>query len=409
MIISLVTAVWFWQHNRFPALDARGATLLILALVVGLIGLLPVLYLGDAERIYVLKLGAIVFLSLLPGLLYLQFVVVKGLGLRSEYVLALHRLHIDRYENLPTPPEGSLFYRPGPQPPGAGKDNIYLRRFDSYYGRPHTRSDGVVVQAGVGNLLPVLIATIGIATGWTLFLQPEFISGVHLELGGLVLGGEPVLPVEPLRFAFLGAYFYSLEMTRRYFQEDLRPSAYLNALTRMLGSALLVIAVDAGWPDSISPAQELGIAFVIGVFPQIGIKAIHDLIASTPQAADPESRARLPAKRPGRAQRVVQVATARGGHRGHAEPRHGEPARRDPADPGAGRSFGRLDQAHLSLRVSNKGSHPIGHGYVVWASAPPPTSRTPSNRGSTRGLPSGRISGEDRAAFLDIPAASAQH
>ena len=70
VIIFLVTAVWFWQHNRFPALDARGATLLILALVVGLIGLLPVLYLGNAERIYVLKLGAIVFLSLLPGLLY---------------------------------------------------------------------------------------------------------------------------------------------------------------------------------------------------------------------------------------------------------------------------------------------------------------------------------------------------
>ena len=126
----------------------------------------------------------------------------------------------------------------------------------------------------------MLIATIVIATGWTLVLQPEFIPGIHLELGGLQLAGTPVLPSEALRYAFLGAYFYSLEMlTRRYFQEDLKPSAYLNAVTRILGSALLVIAVNALWPGELTSAQENGLAFVVGVFPQIGMKAIQNLIA----------------------------------------------------------------------------------------------------------------------------------
>jgi len=279
LAMFLMTMVWFGWVNRYLSGVARGTTLGILALVVALIALLPVLYLGEDERIYFLKLAAIVFLSLLPGLLYLQFVVVKGLGLRSEYILALHRLHIDRYENLPTPPVGSLFHRPGPHPHGGDVENFYIRKFDSYYGRPITRPDGMVVQAG-GNLLPVLIATIVIATGWTLVIQPEFIPGIHLELGGLQLAGTPVLPSEALRYAFLGAYFYSLEMlTRRYFQEDLKPSAYLNAVTRILGSALLVIAVDALWPGELTSAQENGLAFVIGVFPQIGMKAIQNLIA----------------------------------------------------------------------------------------------------------------------------------
>ena len=403
VIVFLVTVDWFWQHNRFPALDARGATLLILALVVGLIGLLPVLYLGNAERIYVLKLGAIVFLSLLPGLLYLQFVVVKGLGLRSEYVLALHRLHIDRYENLPTPPEGSLFYRPGPQPPGAGKDNTYLRRFDSYYGRPHTRPDGVVVQAGVGNLLPVLIATIVIATGWTLFLQPEFISGVHLELGGLVLGGKPVLPVGPLRFAFLGAYFYSLEMlTRRYFQEDLKPSAYLNAVTRMLGSALLVIAIDAIWPDSISSSQELGIAFVIGVFPQIGIKAIHNLIALPLKPLIPSLERDYPLSdldglNVWYESRLLEVGIEDMQNLATVNLVDAILRTRVPVD----RLVDWVDQAHLCLRVSNKGE-PSDRARLrrlgIRTATDLEDAFQPSYDSETSGLAG--ISGEERAAFL---------
>ena len=118
LAMFLMTMVWFGWVNRYLSGVARGTTLGILALVVALIALLPVLYLGEDERIYFLKLAAIVFLSLLPGLLYLQFVVVKGLGLRSEYILALHRLHIDRYENLPDP-AGRLAVPPSRSPPAA--------------------------------------------------------------------------------------------------------------------------------------------------------------------------------------------------------------------------------------------------------------------------------------------------
>ena len=146
LAMFLMTMVWFGWVNRYLSGVARGTTLGILALVVALIALLPVLYLGEDERIYFLKLAAIVFLSLLPGLLYLQFVVVKGLGLRSEYILALHRLHIDRYENLPTPPVGSLFHRPGSAPAGRRRRELLhpevrlLLRASDHAARRHGRT-----------------------------------------------------------------------------------------------------------------------------------------------------------------------------------------------------------------------------------------------------------------------------
>ena len=44
-------------------------------------------------------------LALIPGWLYLEFVVHRGQGLYDEYVLNLFRLHIDEYRNLPAPRE----------------------------------------------------------------------------------------------------------------------------------------------------------------------------------------------------------------------------------------------------------------------------------------------------------------
>ena len=144
----LMTMVWFGWVNRYLSGVARGTTLGILALVVALIALLPVLYLGEDERIYFLKLAAIVFLSLLPGLAVPAVRGGEGLGLRSEYILALHRLHIDRYENLPTPPVGSLFHRPGPHPPRRRRRELLhpevrlVLRSSDHAARRHGRAGG---------------------------------------------------------------------------------------------------------------------------------------------------------------------------------------------------------------------------------------------------------------------------
>jgi hypothetical protein len=54
-------------------------------------------------------------------------------------------------------------------------------------------------------------------------------------LSSVTLSGRPVLPTDALRFGFLGAYFFIIEMiTRRYFQDDLKTAPYLNGATRIL-------------------------------------------------------------------------------------------------------------------------------------------------------------------------------
>jgi hypothetical protein len=225
-----------------------------------------------------LKLGAILFLSLLPGLLYLQFIAVKLGTLRDEFITHLHRLHIDAYENLPPPPPTSIFYRPDRQP-GDPERNVYIRKFEALYGRPGKDSgDNDTISFKTGTLLPLIYTTILLAVGWSLVFQPEVLSAPHLRLGILTLSGRPLLPSEALRFGFFGSYFFILQvLVRRYFQDDLRTSAYIHATVRILIVSLLVTAVHNIW--DWSQGQENAFAFIVGVFPQVALQALETLIA----------------------------------------------------------------------------------------------------------------------------------
>jgi hypothetical protein len=68
-------------------------------------------------------------------------------------------------------------------------------------------------------------------------------------------------------------------LIRRYFQDDLKTAAYTNASSRIVAVTLLITAVHQVWPSAWSVEQELATAFLIGVFPQVGLKALQNLIA----------------------------------------------------------------------------------------------------------------------------------
>ena len=81
-------------------------------------------------------------------------------------------------------------------------------------------------------------------------------------------------------YAFLGAYFFSLQMLfRRYVREDLRKSAYLAVSLRIIlaviGTWAAIIAIKAMW--GIDPASKylVVLGFVIGVFPRIAWQFIQ--------------------------------------------------------------------------------------------------------------------------------------
>jgi hypothetical protein len=84
---------------------------------------------------------------------------------------------------------------------------------------------------------------------------------------------------DPIIYAFLGAYFFSLQMLfRRYVSEDLRKSAYLAVSLRIvlavIGTWASITAIKAMW-EGVNAEWLLVVGFVIGVFPRIAWQFIQ--------------------------------------------------------------------------------------------------------------------------------------
>lgn len=310
VVVTLVVAILAglaYAYRKLP--QVAGATnLTVLVLVVVLSSLVPVLFLNEAERILALKLAAILFLSLLPGWLYIQFVAVKGKTLWDEYVLNLYRLQADDHGLLPEPPRDSVFHRHWEAArdrsspltgTGSGWRNVYELKFRGLYG--HTPTDSAGTGAGEArlqgeNLLPVVVHTVLLAVCWTMVLRPSVVFGIPLlsgENGFSATQLGELLPDLPLRFAFAGAYFFLLQMlVRRYFQDDLKTGAYINATVRVIITGLLVCTLHVVWPEDWT--GKVATAFLIGVFPQLGLQVLRSLIALPLRRLVPTLRKRYP-------------------------------------------------------------------------------------------------------------------
>ena len=178
-----------------------------------------------------LKLFALWCLAFLPGWLYVRFLDLRAKALWSEYVLNLHRLGWDLPWHLPAPPVASGFYREWEKGPhGRPTDNIYRQKFEAYYGRQITStSPDENYSVRSESLFPVFLATAVFAVGWAAVLWDT----------GFVT--HPSGPWDVLKYGFLGAYaFVTSMLIRRFFQSDLRPSAYATAVYRITLVMLIV-------------------------------------------------------------------------------------------------------------------------------------------------------------------------
>jgi hypothetical protein len=277
LIVVGLLAVGAWVVRGTTTVLQAVAMAFLLATVF-VFSLMPVIFLGTTDRILLLKLGAIGFLSSFPGLLFVQFVAVRAETLRAEYVLHLHRLQADTYELLPAPPKDSVFRRPGDTRPEIDLSNLYIQKFHTVYGVP-IRVDKAswAIPQNRGGILLLSLFTAILAVGWTLTIQPEPISTDQI-LRSVTLSGEPFLPTDALRFAFLGAYVFVIEvLVRRYFQDDLKAGAYLTCAERILTAILFVTAIHQVWPWD--PGQEAAFAFLVGVFPMVGVRALQSLVS----------------------------------------------------------------------------------------------------------------------------------
>jgi hypothetical protein len=232
----------------------------------------PPLQVRPQAGVLSLEVFAVWSLSFLPGWLYIRFLGQRAGALWDEYVLNLHRLRWDDPRHLPKPPVNSDFYAEWLGDGGAlleNRSNIYQKKFDAYYGKSVSRrGPGEDAPVKIEALFPVFLTTAALAVCWTAVLwSPRFTS-------------TPASFWDVLRFGFLGAYSFILQMLiRRFFQSDLRPAAYANALLRLIVVLILVAALYQILPHD-NPRSAAAVAFVIGFFPLAGMQAIQRFAAT---------------------------------------------------------------------------------------------------------------------------------
>jgi hypothetical protein len=238
-----------------------------------------------------LRLAAVFSLSFLPAWLFLRFMKTRAASVWTEYVFNLHRLCVDEPGFLPEPPATSIYHerwrtsrerhRNGARRAGSSETSgptIYEQKFEAYYGRgTASPNPGRASHFRIETFFPVLLCTWIFALGWVMVLGRESTFDVATKL----TAGDV------LAFAFMGGYVFALQMlVRRYFQADLRPSAYLNAVVRVLTAMVVAGVVWRGQvaglvrPGDWTEAQQLALSFGIGFFPIAGLQALQGLFSA---------------------------------------------------------------------------------------------------------------------------------
>lgn len=240
---------------------------------------------------WAVRLLAFVVLASLPTWLYVRFLGVKLGTVYVEYVLNLYRLGVDEVHNLPEPPVYSEYYLPWSsarlswarkhgrthdQAASVSSQSVYDRKFQAYFGRRPLGGDVDGKAVGQGSILPIFVTWAAFAAGWlTIVLDEQFLA--------LRAPSGAAAATDVLRFAFLGAYVFSLQLTvRAYFQNDLRSGTYVAALERLAVVLILVGVIHVLWgalPSmTASGAVESGFAFVVGSFPIVGQQWLNQLV-----------------------------------------------------------------------------------------------------------------------------------
>jgi diadenosine tetraphosphatase ApaH/serine/threonine PP2A family protein phosphatase len=271
------------QWLRRISSPLTSATLLAVAMATALSPLL--LAPGDRQT-RALESGTIVVAAFLPGWLFVRFLTHRAEVLWHEYVLNLHRLRADHRAALPPPPRDSIYYEEwaaseakeqawGRSPRGRPRWTLYQAKFEAHYGKYVTRwlreSDPASVEdpgsgARTKGLISVALAVAVLAAGWASIISTRSYA-------------EPLAGTtdDALRLAFLGAYVFTLQMLmRRFFQGDLKASAYISTVVRVL-TVLVVAAVVNASPvvAGADPGTKAVIAFVIGLFPIAGLQLLQ--------------------------------------------------------------------------------------------------------------------------------------
>ena len=287
----------------------------LLLVAIGTIVLLPRPY-----QVTVLRSVFLTAVCLLPALLYYLFIAARKMSLLNDYFVNLGRLgllrtrgdwdwefkvrlrnYVQKFEAVygPVPPmlreaivdaDNPLTVLAAPATATWGGQPLNIGR--------DSGSSGSLPFFSAETAIPVVLATVLIAVGWLMALPPmgfEKLGPDAPAFWKMAFG----VSRDAIVYAFLGAYFFSLQMLfRRYVREDLRKSAYLAVSLRIIlaviGTWVAITAITATWKVHDDAASLLVVGFVIGVFPRIAWQFIRGATKALFKTVIPSMESRLP-------------------------------------------------------------------------------------------------------------------
>ena len=320
-----------WWRNIRPYLSTESWT----AAAALIISLLAVVWLAAGMRFHEGEVGLelfrvlmIVTFTILPAVMYYVFIATTKANLFQEYVSNLGRLGLLRPHKIVEEDPITIRNR---QYLNHMRVDSYLVRFEGLYGsvgleleqklmtatntdidkddpsmlitksstdthtrqhaglgtRIHKISPGQERRSGVkifsfATAIPVFLASLLIGLGWVQFIPPLALKSVADVQGEIttLASLHPDLPYNrlPALFAFLGAYFYALQMIyRRFMTNDLKASIFTSLSTRIVSAviaacvlqAVLVRTSSDGAAPILPNEMLLATAFVFGSFPPV--------------------------------------------------------------------------------------------------------------------------------------------
>jgi hypothetical protein len=269
--------------------------------------------LNDAVKAGVLHFVVMACVIILPPSLFFVFLAIRKQSLLNSFITNLSRLGmLDRRR-------GGPFQRAESEAGRLCRIRSHFERFSAHYGLVNTSAmvdfvvamkdeheDAVRTDRGlaqdtaqdtarksapppldgslkapvyaVKTVLPVILSVVPVTIGWLLVLPPKPFGLEAPPDAALPWFSGPVTPeLSAVGFAFLGAYFFSLQMlVRRFITRDLAPNAY----TQM--SQRIILAIVAAWLlQHVVRLQDWRLyaaAFVLGAFPAVVWQVLAQLV-----------------------------------------------------------------------------------------------------------------------------------
>jgi hypothetical protein len=253
--------------------------------------------------------------AVLPASLFVLFIATRRESLFNSYTANLDRLGLLRKRQLRVSSATNQHLTVEDNLRLTRRVKSYLDRFSAVYG---SLPDATVteflnsvkseetgsVRAGdvtgeifssfdLKTILPVFGASALIALGWMMVLPPypateptAAFATMEQQYGRdawFLWEAEPVLV--PVSFAFLGAYFFSIQMlVKRFMRRDLGPNAY-NAVSMRIILATLGVWVACQWFRPVQGSDHgtlFVLSFAVGAFPLIVWQLVANALKKLP-------------------------------------------------------------------------------------------------------------------------------